>query len=69
MYEELVNVGGYIIFDDYNDKEFSPEVKSAVDGLIPSLSNYEIIGTLENKLGAYPSELKEGNCFVIKKIK
>jgi cephalosporin hydroxylase len=69
MYSDLVNIGGYIVFDDYNDSVYSPEVKQAVDSLLPILSDYEIIGTMENTLGAYPSELKEGNCFVIKKIK
>lgn len=69
MYSDLVNIGGYIIFDDYNDSVHSPDVKLAVDSLVPSLVDYEIIGTFENTLGAYPSELKEGNCFVIKRIK
>jgi predicted O-methyltransferase YrrM len=69
MYKDLVNVGGYIIFDDYNDNAYSPEVKQAVDSLLPSLEEYEIIGALDNTLGAYPSELKEGNCFIIKRIK
>lgn len=68
-YSDLVNIGGYIVFDDYNDSVHSPNVKLAVDSLLPSLVDYEIIGTFENTLGAYPSELKEGNCFVIKKIK
>jgi len=70
MYSDLVVVGGYIIFDDYYDNVHSPDVKVALDEIIlPNLVDYEIIGTLENTLGAYPSELKEGNCFVIKKIK
>lgn len=69
MYGDLVAVGGYVVFDDYNDSVYSPEVKQAVDSLIPTLVDYEVIGTLENTLGAYPSELKEGNCFVIKRIK
>lgn len=69
MYSDLVNIGGYVIFDDYNDSVHSPDVKLAVDSLVPSLVDYEIIGTFENTLGAYPSELKEGNCFVIKRIK
>ena len=69
MYSDLVNVGGYIIFDDYNDSVYSPEVKQAVDALLPTLVDYEIIGTFKNELGAYPSELLEGNCFVIKRIK
>jgi cephalosporin hydroxylase len=69
MYSDLVAIGGYIVFDDYNDAIYSPEVKQAVDSLLPSLVDYEIIGTLENSLGAYPSDLKEGNCFIIKKVK
>ena len=68
MYSDLVNVGGYIIFDDYNDSVYSPEVKQAVDALLPTLVDYEVIGTFKNELGAYPSELLEGNCFVIKRI-
>lgn len=70
MYSDLVVVGGYIIFDDYYDNIHSPDVKTALDEtILPNLVDYEIIGTLENTLGAYPSELKEGNCFVIKRIK
>jgi predicted O-methyltransferase YrrM len=69
MYSDLVNIGGYVIFDDYNDSVHSPDVKLAVDSLVPSLVDYEIIGTFENTLGAYPSELKDGNCFVIKKLR
>ena len=69
MYRDLVNIGGYVIFDDYNDSVYSPEVKQAVDSILPSLEEYEIIGALENSLGAYPSELKEGNCFIIKRVK
>lgn len=70
MYSDLVVVGGYIVFDDYYDNLHSPDVKTALDEtILPNLVDYEIIGTLENTLGAYPSELKEGNCFVIKRIK
>lgn len=69
MYSDLVNIGGYVIFDDYNDSVHSPDVKLAVDSLVPSLVDYEIIGTFENTLGAYPSDLEDGNCFVIKRIK
>jgi len=70
MYSDLVEVGGYIVFDDYYDNVHSPDVKKALDEIIlPNLINYEIIGTLENTLGAYPKELKEGNCFIIKKLK
>ena len=70
MYADLVGIGGYIVFDDYYDNVHSPDVKKALDEIIlPSLVDYEIIGTLENTLGAYPSELNNGNCFIIKKIR
>ena len=69
MYSDLVNVGGYIVFDDYRDDVHSPDVRKFVDSLMPTLTDYEIIGTFTNELGAYPSELQEGNCFVIKKLK
>lgn len=68
LYSPLVKTGGYIIFDDYNDSEFSPDVKKAVDGLVENLKSYQIIGCLDNEFGARPSTLKEGNCFIIKKL-
>jgi predicted O-methyltransferase YrrM len=68
LYSPLVKNGGYVIFDDYNDNKFSPEVKNAVDSLLKDLNGYEIIGTVPNTLKAKPEELTEGNCFIIKKI-
>jgi predicted O-methyltransferase YrrM len=68
LYEDLVSIGGYIIFDDYNDDIYSPEVRGAVDSIISNLKNYEIIGTIENILEAHPTYINKGNCFVIKKI-
>ena len=67
LYSDLVKSGGYIIFDDYNDHQYSPEVKLAVDDLLINNLDYEIIGTIPNTFGARPNELKDGNCFVIKK--
>lgn len=69
LYEDLVSVGGYIVFDDYNDPEHSPFVNSAVNDIVSNLNNYEIIGALDNVAEAHPSSLKDGNCFIIKKIK
>jgi hypothetical protein len=70
LYKDLVNVGGYIVFDDYYDDVHSPDVKKALDEIIlPNLVDFEIIGTFENHLEAYPSELKDGNCYVIKRVK
>jgi predicted O-methyltransferase YrrM len=68
LYSPLVKEGGYIVFDDYNDHRYSPNVKIAVDEIIKSIQNYEIIGTLPNIYGARPDSLKEGNCFIIKKV-
>jgi predicted O-methyltransferase YrrM len=70
-YEKYVNLGGYIIFDDYNDYKDSPDVKKYVDELVPTLdkSKYIIIGYLDNIQNAYDGlNLKISNEFVIKKI-
>jgi predicted O-methyltransferase YrrM len=70
LYKDLVNIGGYIVFDDYYDNVHSPDVKKALDEIIlPNLVDFEIIGTFENNLGAYPTELLNGNCYIIKKLK
>ena len=45
LYSPMVKNGGYIVFDDYNDYEFSPEVRPMVDHIISTLDGYEIIGT------------------------
>lgn len=69
MYSKLVKSGGYIIFDDYNDYQYSPQVKPAVDNIVSNLKNsYNIIGTVKNTLGARPSEFIDGNCFIIQKL-
>lgn len=70
LYKELVASGGYIVFDDYNDKEFSPEVKSAVDDIVCELNpaEYESIGTIPNLLRARPIIMSEGNCFILRKL-
>jgi cephalosporin hydroxylase len=69
MYSKLVKSGGYIIFDDYNDYQYSPQVKPAVDSIVSNLKNsYNIIGTVKNTLGARPAELIDGNCFIMQKL-
>lgn len=59
LYERLVVEGGFIIFDDYNDLNHSPEVHNAVDSLARHgfFKNYEIFGALE----------PFGNSFVLKR--
>ena len=51
-YNGFVNSGGYIIFEDYNDHKYSPEVKPAVDEIMKNIdtSKYEIIGSPKNTL-------------------
>ena len=48
-YENLVCSGGYIVFDDYNDLEYCPEVKVAVNDIVKKLDmeKYFIIGALK----------------------
>jgi hypothetical protein len=65
----FVNTNGFIVFDDYHDKNHSPDVKRYVDDLLtdPVIDNYRIIGTLPNTHGARPTTLKNGNCFILQK--
>jgi cephalosporin hydroxylase len=68
LYENLVTPKGYIIFDDYNDLQHSPEVKIAVDNIISTIEEkYDIIGTLPNIYNARPNWINEGNDFIIRK--
>jgi predicted O-methyltransferase YrrM len=67
FYSNLVKPGCYIVFDDYNDIQYSPKVKLAVDDLLQNNLEYEIIGVLPNIFEARPADLKEGNCYIIRK--
>lgn len=74
-YNGFVNSGGYIIFDDYNDYEYSPEVKPAVDEIVKHIDRtvYEIIGsplnTLDDTSVGYNNTygLKYSNEFILRK--
>lgn len=73
LFSQFVNVGGYIVFDDYHDRFYSPEVKLAVDSIVDSIttgqtSGYKIIGSLPNFLGVHPNFLTDYNEFIIQKI-
>jgi len=48
-YKNFVNPGGYIIFDDYEDFQYSPEVRIAVDEIVLNNDNttFKIIGTFK----------------------
>jgi len=70
-YKDLVVSGGYIVFDDYLDKKYSPQVKTAVDDIVSKIdkNKYEIIGSLPNYQNAYAKNIKEfSNEFIIKKL-
>jgi len=59
LYERFLVPGGYIVFDDYNDYEHSPEVGSAVNDLFRNgfFDKYTVIGSM--------SEFK--NSFIIRR--
>jgi cephalosporin hydroxylase len=71
-YKDFVVKGGYIIFDDYEDYQYSPDVKLAVNDLMKSLdiTEYEIIGSLEYDLISKTNvpNFKSSNEFILKKL-
>jgi cephalosporin hydroxylase len=70
-FNESVNAGGFIVFDDYMDSKESPGVKKAVDEMNEggSFDNYNVIGTIENKCGAFSNggSSKTNNEYIIQK--
>lgn len=67
MYRDFVQDGGYIVFDDYADSQYSPSVRKAVDAIVDLRDDFEVIGQLKNDLQA-PSMLQDNslnNCFII----
>ena len=46
----FVNNGGFIVFDDYFDYKYSPEVRLAVDDIVKNLDTniYDVYGTMKN---------------------
>jgi len=55
LYERFVVPGGYVVFDDYVDPEFSPEVGPAVDKLEAAgfFSDYEVVSPLSDFASVY----------------
>jgi cephalosporin hydroxylase len=68
-YKDLVNEGGYIIFDDYNDYGWNPVVKHGVDLIVNEylFDEYEVLGFVYNKLKASPDSMIYNNEFVLRK--
>jgi hypothetical protein len=60
LYSPLVLPGGFIVFDDYGDDQFSPQVRPSVHMLIDFglASNFEIIGQVK----------QFQNSFIMKKL-
>jgi predicted O-methyltransferase YrrM len=73
LYAPLVSKEGFIVFDDYIDPEFSPEVRPAVDLIVERTKTgyypgaYEVIGTLPNFLLADPADMVENSVFILRK--
>ncbi len=70
-YADFVNVGGFVVFDDYEDYVYSPDVRKAVDDIIASgdASEFQVIGNLANLRGAYDClGLERSNLFVLQKV-
>lgn len=68
-YCDLLNYGGYVVFDDYHDVYYSPQVKHAVDYLVSDFlfEKFEVIGSFKNVLNVYPSEMVYNNQFILRK--
>jgi predicted O-methyltransferase YrrM/acetyltransferase-like isoleucine patch superfamily enzyme len=70
VYSELVREGGFIVFDDYLDKVYSPEVKIAVDFIVNQYdTQYNVIGSIPNAAKAYSDgyPLRFNNTFILQK--
>jgi SAM-dependent methyltransferase len=54
-YGQFVVPGGYLVFDDYDDHEFSPEVGPAVDRMreLGLFEGFELIGQIEPFTNSY----------------
>jgi predicted O-methyltransferase YrrM len=69
LYEPLVRSGGYIVFDDYNDSEYSPDVHHAVNALVGRLADdqrFVIVGAIPDLQGC-SQDSTVGNEFVLYK--
>ena len=62
LYSGLLAKGGYLVFDDYDDFEHSPEVKIAVDELYRSgmFENFEVLGPIDGFLNSFVIKSKKG---------
>ena len=68
-YKDIINPGGYIVFDDYNDWKYCPVVKHGVDYIVDNLlfDEFEVMGCAINLLKAPPKSMEYSNEFIIRK--
>lgn len=70
-YKDLVSKNGYIVFDDYMDKNHSPQVKPAVDNIVAGLdrNEFEVIGSIKYDLikKTNTPHIESSNLFVLRK--
>jgi len=69
-FNEMVNSGGFIVFDDYEDYKDSPGVKKAVDEMKEngSFDDFNVIGNFKNHAKAHDKlGLKNLNEYIIQK--
>ena len=73
-FHEFVSPGGYIVFDDYNDSKYCPQVRGAVDTIVRQIKTenlkYEIIGVFPNYQDATPQVTvdNESTEFILRKM-
>ena len=62
LYSGLLAKGGYLVFDDYDDFDHSPEVKIAVDELyrLGMFTNFEVLGPIDGFLNSFVLKSKKG---------
>jgi hypothetical protein len=55
LYSPLLKTGGFLVFDDYNDSKFSPQVGPTVDLLKKHgyFKDFQIIGTTRDFPNSY----------------
>ena len=68
-YKDLVVSGGYIVFDDYRDYEYSAHVKHAVDYIVDSnlCSDFEVLGFLKSTFDTKKKYKTFNNEFILRK--
>jgi hypothetical protein len=70
-YYALVRPGGVIVFDDYGDNIYSPEVSRAVDDIVRLHPELMVIGVLPNQAGSFgnnvPQLVTSSNEFIVQK--